>query len=186
MDILELSAVLVRGCLIHDRMIHFMSTGMVFALSSPRQATGHACTLLMRSLTWASCGVSAACAYSVLCQEVEWAGEPQSRPEGSSAGRGWEGDVKWRGPAVAGSPVVHLELQPHAGKMVHPDKLKGRSPCTSVFLALSKCQNMNVKLSEHHFCSMLKWKLRVSSGALSFVFVASRASECRLKPRKNN
>lgn len=111
---------MVKGCLIHDRMIHSVSTRMVFVLSSPRQTTSHACTLLMRSLTWASCGVSAACAYSVLCQEVEWAGEPQSRPEGLSAGKGWEGDVKWCGPAVTGGPVVHLELQPHAGRWYIP------------------------------------------------------------------
>lgn len=101
-------------------IIHFMSTGLVFALSTPRQTTSHTCTLLMRSLTWASCSVSAACVYSVLCQKVEWAGEPRSRQEGLSAERGWEGDVKWCGPAVTGGPVVHLELQPHAGKWYIP------------------------------------------------------------------
>lgn len=53
--------------------------------------------------------------------------------------------------------------------MVHPDKLKGPNSGTSMLLALSKCQNMNVKSQEHRFCSMLKWKRQVSCGALSFV-----------------
>lgn len=39
-------------------------------------------------------------------------------------------------------------------------------------------QKMNVTSLEHHFCSMLKWKLLVSSGDLSFAcgFQTLRAS----------
>lgn len=132
-----------------QRMIHFMSTGMVFALSFPPKTTSHAFSLLMRSLTWASCRVSAACAYSVLCREVEWAGERRSRPEGLSAGRGWEGDVKWCGPAVTGGPVVHLERQPHAGRWYIPTSWRDRTLvpvcswlCQNVKIWMSNCRNI--------------------------------------------
>ena len=57
---------------------------------------------------------------SALWREVEWAENPRGRPEGLVAGGGREVDVKWCGPAVTGGPVVHLELQPHAGRWYIP------------------------------------------------------------------
>ncbi len=132
--------VLAQGCLIHARMIHLMSLLLDHE---------HAGTLLVWSLTWASCGVSAACSYSLLCREVEWARESWSRPKGLSAGRGQEGAVKWCGPAVKGIPVVHLELQPHAGRWCiltswrDPTLVPACSwLCENVKICMSNCRNI--------------------------------------------
>ncbi len=72
-------------------------------------------------------------------------------------------------PSCDGWPSGPFKAPTPRWEMIHPDKLKGPNSGSSVLLALSKCQNMNVKLKEHHFCSMLKQKLLVSCGAISYI-----------------